>query len=69
MNASYDNLYYPLVTFNRLYTPLNGKVWKMSEKTQEEKPQREEPQEEKPQKEKPQHEAPVEERLTEKKPW
>ncbi len=50
---------HPLVTFNRLYTPLNGKVCKMSEKPQEEKPQVEEPQQE----------APVEERPTEKKPW
>ena len=60
---------HPLVTFNRLYTPLNGKVCKMSEKPQEEKPQVEEPQQEKPQKEEPQEEAPVEERPTEKKPW
>ena len=69
MNASYDNLCYSLVTFNRLYTPLNGKVCKMSEKPQEEKPQVEEPQQEKPQKEEPQEEAPVEESSTEKKPW
>ncbi len=64
MNASYDNLYYSLVTFNRLYTPLNGKVCKMSEKPQEEKPKHEEPIEEEPQ-----EEAPVEERPVEKKPW
>ncbi len=69
---------HPLVTFNRLYPPLNGKVCKMSEKPQEKKPQVKEPQQEKPQKEEPQEEAPVEKPIeeapveespTEKKPW
>ncbi len=59
---------HPLVTFNRLYTPLDGKVCKMSEKPQEEKPKHEEPKEE-PIEEEPQEEAPVEERPVEKKPW
>ncbi len=54
---------HPLVTFNRLYTPLNGKVCKMSEKPQEEKPQKEAPVEE------PIEEEPVEESPTEKRPW